>query len=86
MSDMSSRLTIQGIPISPGLAQGFICLHRGLMGSIDAPVDIKKNNINEEFSRLYNATARISDDLLTLATREEKEIDSRLAEVFGAHQ
>ncbi len=30
--------------------------------------------------------ARISDDLSALATRVEKEIDSRLAEVFGAHQ
>jgi phosphoenolpyruvate-protein phosphotransferase len=49
-------------------------------------VDIEKNNVNEEFSRLDDATARISDDLFTLATRVEKEIDSRLAEVFGAHQ
>ncbi|MEJ2180406.1 MAG: phosphoenolpyruvate--protein phosphotransferase [Gammaproteobacteria bacterium] len=86
MSDKSSRLTIQGIPISPGLAQDFIHVHRGLLGPIDAPVDIKKNNVNEEFSRLDDATARISDDLFTLATRVEKEIDSRLAEVFGAHQ
>jgi len=86
MSDMSSTLTLQGKPISPGLVQGFIHVHRGLLGPIDAPVDIEKNNVNEEFSRLDDATARISDDLFTLATRVEKEIDSRLADVFGVHQ
>ena len=79
-------LIIQGTLISAGLAQGIIHVHRSLLGPIDAPVDITQNNVNEEFSRLDDATARISDDLLTLATRVEKEIDSRLAEVFGAHQ
>jgi phosphoenolpyruvate-protein phosphotransferase len=49
-------------------------------------VDIEQRNVEEEFSRLDVATAKISDDLVTLATRVEKEIDSRLANVFGAHQ
>ena len=86
MSENGLTLIIQGTPISPGLAQGLIHVHRGLLGPIDAPVDIHQNNVDEEFSRLDDATARISDDLLILAIRVEKEIDSRLAEVFGAHQ
>jgi phosphoenolpyruvate-protein phosphotransferase len=86
MSAKSLTVIIQGTPISPGLAQGPIHVHHGLLGPIDAPVDIVRNNVHEEFSRLDVATTRISDDLSALATRVEKEIDSRLAEVFGAHQ
>ena len=79
-------MIIQGIPISPGLAEGIILVHRSLLGPIDAPEDIGQHNVKEEFGRLDVATRRISDDLFALATRVEKEIDSRLASVFGAHQ
>jgi phosphoenolpyruvate-protein phosphotransferase len=86
MSDKGITLIIQGTPISPGLAEGIVHVHRNLLGPIDAPKDIEQQNVKEEFCRLDAATKRISDDLLTLATRVEKEIDSRLAKVFGAHQ
>jgi phosphoenolpyruvate-protein phosphotransferase len=78
--------TLQGTTISPGLAEGPLHLHRDLLGPIDAPEDIEQHAVEEEFLRLDVATTRIADDLLTLATRVEEEIDSRLAEVFGAHQ
>ena len=78
--------TLQGTTISPGLAEGPLHLHRDLLGPIDAPEDIEQHSVEEEFLRLDVATTRIADDLLTLATRVEEEIDSRLAEVFGAHQ
>jgi phosphoenolpyruvate-protein phosphotransferase len=86
MSDKGITLIIQGTPISPGLAEGIIHVHRNLLGPIDAPEDIEQNNVEKEFWRLDDATKRISDDLLALATRVEKEIDSRLASIFGAHQ
>ena len=86
MSENILTLIIQGTPISPGLAQGLIHVHHSLLGPIDTPVDIEHNDVNEECSRLDVATMRISDDLSALAARVEKEIDSRLAEVFGAHQ
>ena len=86
MSEKDLTLIIHGTPLSPGLAQGLIHVHRGLLGPIDAPVDIEQNNVTDEFSRLDVATARISEDLFTLAARVEQEIDSRLAEVFGTHQ
>ena len=86
MSENGLTLIIQGTPISPGLAQGLIHVQHSLLGPIDAPVDIQQNKVEEEFSRLDVATSRISEDLVALATRVEKEIDSRLAGVFGAHQ
>ena len=86
MSENGLTVTLQGTPISPGLAQGLVHVHHGLLGPIDVPVDITHNDVNEEFSRLDSATKRISDDLFTLAARVEAEIDSRLAEVFGSHQ
>jgi len=86
MSEKALTLVIQGTPISPGLAQGIIHVHRSLLGPIDVAVAIEQDNVKEEFTRLDTATARISEDLFALATRVEKEIDSRLAEVFGAHQ
>ena len=42
--------------------------------------------MEEEFSRLDVATTKISEDLSALAAKVEREIDSRLAQVFGAHQ
>jgi phosphoenolpyruvate-protein phosphotransferase len=86
MAERGQTLVIQGIPISPGLAEGTIHVHRSLLGPIDGPDDITHHDIEEELSLLDVATARISDELVVLATRVEKEIDSRLAEVFGAHQ
>jgi len=86
MSENGLTVTLQGTPISPGLAQGLIHVHHSLLGPIDAPVDIEQNSVDDEFSRLDVATTRISDDLYALAARVEKEIDSRLAEVFGTHQ
>jgi len=86
MTDKEITLIIQGNPISPGLAEGIIHVHRNLLGPIDAPEDILQHNVEEEFGRLDVATTRISEDLFILATRVEKEIDSRLANVFGAHQ
>lgn len=86
MADKQPVLIIRGTSISPGLAEGIIHVHRSILGPIDAPVDTAQHNVEEEFSCLDVAIAKISDDLVTLATRVEKEIDSRLAEVFGAHQ
>lgn len=86
MSKKALTLIIQGTPISPGLAQGIIHAHHSLLGPIDVPVAIEQHNVKKEFSRLDAATARISEDLSALAIRVEKEIDSRLAEVFGSHQ
>ena len=86
MSEKEKTLILKGTPISPGLAEGIIYVHRNILGPIDIPVDIERHNVEEEFSRLDVATAKISDDLVTLATRVEREIDSRLASVFGAHQ
>ena len=86
MAANGQTLIIRGTPISPGVAEGTIHIHRHLPGPIDGPNYIPHHHIDEELSRLDVATASISDDLVVLATRVEKEIDSRLAEVFGAHQ
>jgi phosphoenolpyruvate-protein phosphotransferase len=86
MATNGQTLILRGTPISPGIAEGNIHIHRNLPGPIDGPDYIPDHHIDEELSRLDVATASISDDLFALATRVEKEIDSRLAEVFGAHQ
>jgi len=86
MSDKGKTLTIRGTPISPGLAEGIVHIHRTLLGPIDVPVNIEEYHIEEEVGRLDAATTIISDDLLALAARVEIEIDSRLANVFGGHR
>jgi len=86
MSDQGETLIIQGTSISPGLAEGMIHIHHDLLGPIDTPESIGQHNVEGEFSRLDVATSRISDDLLALSTRVEEEIDSKLANVFAAHQ
>ena len=78
--------TLRGTPVSPGLAEGTIHVHRAVPVPLDIPADAETHDVDEEISRLDRATVNISDDLLALASRVEKEIDSRLAEVFGVHQ
>jgi len=82
----SSSLILMGKSISPGLSQGVIHIHHSLLGPIDVPEPLTGEGIEYELSRLDAATASISDDLLVLAARVERQIDARLAEVFGAHQ
>lgn len=86
MCDKEATLLIQGKGISPGLAEGRTFVHRDMLRSLDAPTGIKAENIEREFGHLDDATARTTGDLLVLATRVEKEIDSRLAAVFETHQ
>lgn len=86
MVEKGQTLIIRGIPISSGMVEGSIHIHYNIPGQIDGPDYIPDHHIDEELNRLDVATASISDDLIVLATKVEKEIDSRLAEVFGAHQ
>ena len=67
MSDKRITRIIQGVSISPGLAEGIVHVHDGLLGPIDVPEDKGLHDVDEEFSRLDVATMRISDDLFTLA-------------------
>jgi hypothetical protein len=57
MSDKGKTLIIQGTPISPGLAEGIIHIHRTLLGPIDVPVNIEKHHVEEEIGRLDAATS-----------------------------
>lgn len=84
--ERSQPHVIQGSPISPGLSQGIVHLQHSLLGPIDAPPQTGEHNVDEEISRLDEATIHISDELLALAARVEKEIDVRLAEVFSTHK
>jgi phosphoenolpyruvate-protein phosphotransferase len=80
-------LIIQGNPISPGLAEGKIHVHRTLLGPIDAaPQRDSGHNVEQELGNLDVATSKITDDLLSVALHVEKEIDTRLSKVFEVHQ
>ena len=68
MTDNGRARIIQGIQISPGLAEGIVHIHRSLLGPIDVPPDAEQHNVEEEFSRLGNATVGILNDLLALST------------------
>lgn len=81
----TSSNTLIGKSLSPGLSQGLIHVHHNLLGPIDVSEDLAGDGIEYELSRLDRATLSISDDLLALAERVEKQIDARLAEVFNAH-
>lgn len=83
---ISAPMVINGTAISPGFAQGIIYLQPSLLGPIDAPPKNIVCNAKEEIARLDQATLHISDDLINLATRVEREIDAHLAEVFSAHK
>ena len=76
---------LHGTPISPGYAQGLAHVQSDLILAID---DIQANtpfDAEMEFGRLESATATISNDLLELAVRVGKELDSHLAGVFDVH-
>ncbi|OGV70563.1 MAG: phosphoenolpyruvate--protein phosphotransferase [Lentisphaerae bacterium RIFOXYA12_FULL_48_11] len=86
MPDKETTLFITGKVISPGLAEGRIFIHRDMLRHLDTPVAIETESVEQELDHLEDATAMITEDLLVLATRVEKEMDSRLAAVFETHQ
>ncbi len=83
--DSSKMSVIQGSTISPGLAQGQIYFHRDTYDTIDLYPCKDAYNVDAEVDRLESAIVKITEDLFLLATRVEKEIDLKLAGVFGAH-
>ena len=86
MSAIETPLTIQGKPISPGLAEGITYIHRDTLHFLDMPATIESKDIDREFGHLESSTATITGDLLALATRVEQEMDANLAAVFETHQ
>ena len=77
---------LRGTPLSPGMAEGRIHIHRIRAGPLDIPDRIETGEVDDEISRLDLATLKISDDLVALASRVEKEIDARLSQVFSVHK
>lgn len=86
MSIQEETTIIHGRGISPGLAEGITFLHRDLFELLDDPVPITRKDVEQEIGLLESSTAKITSDLLKLATRVEQVMDSRLAAVFDAHQ
>ncbi len=86
MSEENSKAILQGKVISPGLAEGKTFVLRNRLSQLDAPGLIEFKDIEQELEYLDDATASISQGLLFLATKVEKEMNSRLASVFEAHQ
>jgi len=86
MTNQGTARILHGRPISPGLAEGTTQPH-GRTGRQDGhPVSIKAKDIDQEFHHLESSTALITEDLLALATRVEKEMDVNLAAIFEAHR
>ncbi|MCH6255714.1 phosphoenolpyruvate--protein phosphotransferase [Puniceicoccaceae bacterium K14] len=85
-SAFKTRKRIQGKSISPGLAEGTTFIHYDLIRSLDTKDAIHFEDIEEELGCLDDATSSISDDLIALATRVERQMDTRLGAVFEAHQ
>lgn len=86
MSDKKTTMTIRGIPISPGLVAGSIHVQKIMPDHPDTPDAILQSNAEIELERLQKATTKITADLNALAARVKKEIDSKLAAIFDAHQ
>lgn len=85
-SDRQTALIVRGKSISPGLAEGLTYVHRDMFHPLDTPVSIETKDVDEEVRHLEISTAAITEDLLSLATRVEREMDANLAAVFDAHQ
>lgn len=84
MSKDVVTVTIHGTPISPGMAQGIIHVHHGLLGPIDTPVNIEQHDVKGEFARLDAATVRISEDLFALASGSKRKSTPDLLEFLGS--
>ncbi|MDQ8198436.1 phosphoenolpyruvate--protein phosphotransferase [Pelagicoccus enzymogenes] len=86
MSTRGKEQTIKGKPVSTGLAEGCAFVYHDELRSLDAPTPIVASDVEQEYSFLEEATNVISEDLASLATKVEKEMDSRLGAVFEAHK
>lgn len=86
MSNKSEMQSFHGKCLSPGFAEGEIFIHRDSYVSPDELYDIELTQVAVEQGRFELAIDKILQDLNTLATRVEKEMDSQVAEIFEAHQ
>ena len=86
MPEPNKTLTLKGRTISPGMGEGNIFVHLILSEPLDVPEYIVKRDVDDEISRLDDAIVKISDDLVALASRVEKEIDTSLSKVFDVHK
>ena len=77
---------LHGRPLSPGLAEGTTHVHGSTPPDGDAPVSIDTKDIDQECHHLEHSIGVITEDLLALATRVEKEMDASLAAIFEAHR
>ena len=77
---------VHGNVISPGFASGVMCFQKSMLGPVDVPRRLHPHKVEDELARLDLATAKISDDLVELACRIEKELNSHLAEIFYTHK
>ena len=55
-SDKGIKLTMQETPVSPGLAEGIVHVHRSLPGPIDGTEDIEQHNVEENSRVLMSRT------------------------------
>ena len=84
--DQLASRVFTGKVLASGLAQGLTYAHQGLPSLLEIPERLSRSEIDDELSRLDIAMEGVSVDLVALATRLEKQVDPKLAEVFAAHE
>lgn len=83
---MVERIILYGKGISPGMAEGRIVVHEELVPIEHTCIPIDSQAVATELEHLRSSTAVITADLVVLAKRVEREMDSSTAAVFAAHQ
>lgn len=72
--------------MASGLAMGQAYVYRDAQSTIPAVCDIERHEVDNELSRIEEATARVVHDLKVSARRIEKRVDAKLSAIFEAHE
>ncbi|MDA3961523.1 MAG: PEP-utilizing enzyme, partial [Planctomycetota bacterium] len=82
----SQRRCLTGRCLSPGLAEGILLLSPRAVPRSGGDNAILKKEIEGEQADLDDAVTCISEDLLLLAEKIERQVDQKLGQVFDAHR
>src|SRR4030065_518278 len=79
-----SRRFLKGIPASPGIVMGKVCVFQDILYLVERR-NLEEGDAESEVARLKQAVRQVRDELIQDQLRVSREIGKREAEIFLAH-
>jgi len=86
MSTETGQVKIKGLAISPGLGLGTAVVYRDILQREHEEYDLDEHEVEEEYSRIQDATRQVRTDLRSTAATVEQQMNRDVARIFAAQE